>query len=258
MVPTTPIHDTTLKMLERKMRAMNHPMRRIPFLLLALIALAVAVKPAGASTDRFQFRTEGATAQFSSTDPLTGYITDVTVYAADDQGYRAYGDTGQPERISKVDVIVTQYDPNCGGDGGGKLDAQVGGGGGSDCFYHSMSGTFPGKDAVEGLPEDAFGVITPSLDSAWLNWTLTLVEWGPDGDMIEHNATLSLAWTATGPRYAVRDNWLAHVPPYFVSSGHINAQVREAEAAGTISFRGETHELTSTSAHLFDVQEIRT
>ncbi len=238
---------------------MNHSTRKIPFLLLALIALVVAAKPAGASTDRFQFRTEGATAQFSSVDPDTAYVTDVTVYAADDQGYRAYGDTGEPERISKVDVTVTQYDPNCGGDGCGKLDAQAGGGGGDpDCFYHSMSGTFPGKDPIEGLPEDVFVVYTPRLDGAWLNWTLTLVEWGPDGNPALHDATISLAWTPTSQMYPLRDNWLTHVPPFFVSTGHINVQAREAVATGTISFRGESHDLTSTWARIFDAQEIRT
>ncbi len=238
---------------------MIHPMRRIPLLLLALIALAVAATPAGASEDQFQFRTQGASAQFSSVDPITGYVTDISVYAPDDQGYRAYGDTGEPERISKIGVTVTQYDPNCGGDGGGKLDAQAGGGGGDpDCFYHSMVGGYPGKDATEGLPEDAFVVDTPRLDGAWLNWTLTLVEWGPDGEPIVHEATINLAWTPTSQMYPVRDNWLAHVPPYFVSTVHINMQAREAVATGTIAFRGETHDLTSTVGHIFDAQEIRT
>ncbi len=232
--------------------------RHPPVLLLALIALALGARPSGAAQQGFQFRTEGSEAQFSFTDPFTGYVTDVTVYAADDQFYRATGDTGEPERISKIDVTVTQYDPACLGDGGPTLDAQTGGGGGDPaCFYQSLEGSFPGKDATEGLPEDAFAVSMPGLDGTWPTWTLTLVGWGPDGELTQGEATIKLAWTPTGEVYPVRYNSLAHDPP-FVATAHVNAQQVDAVATGTISFRGETLDLTSSYAAIFDAQQINT
>ncbi len=232
--------------------------RQVPILLLALIALAVAATPDGASKQGFQFLTEGAKAQFSFTDPSTGYITDITVYAADDQGYRAFGDTGEPERISKVDVSITQYDPSCVEGGGGELEAQKGPGEGPTCFYRNLFGTYPGKFATEGLPADAFVVGMPRLDGAWLNWTLTLSEWGPNGEALLQESTIALAWTPTGPMYPVRDNWLAHYPPYFVGTGHVNAQLRDAVATGTIIIDGIPYALTSSTGYIFDAQEIRT
>ncbi len=237
---------------------MSLTVRRVPYLLLALIALAVAATPADASRQGFQFRTEGASAEFSFTDPSTGYVTDVAVYAAADQGYRAFGDTGQPERISKVDVSITQYDPSCVEGGGGELEAQKGPGEGPACFYRSLSGTYPDKSATAGLPADAFAVGMPHLDGAWLAWTLTLSEWGPDGESILQESTIALTWTATGPKYPVRDNWLVHYPPYFVATGHVNAQVRQAVATGTLTIDGVTYDLTSASARIFDAQEMRT
>jgi len=230
--------------------------RHIPVLLLALIALTV-VHPAGAAQQGFQFRTEGASAQFSSSDPSTGYVTAVSVYAADDQLYRAGGDTGEPERISKIDVSVTQYDPSCAG--GGKREAQAGGGGGEPtCFYLSLQGTYPGKEATEGLPEDAFAVSMPHLDGAWLTWTLTLSGLGPEGEVILHDVTIDLAWGATGEVYPVRHHSLAHYPPSFVATAHVNAQQVDALAIGTIVFRGEPHNLTSSYAAIFDAQQINT
>ncbi len=232
--------------------------RHIPVLLLALIALALVARPAAASEDGFQIRTEGAYAEFSFIDETTGYVTDVTVYAADDQGYRAFGDTGEPERISKVNVSVTQYDAECLG-GGPKLDAQAGGGGGDPtCFYQNLQGIFPGKDTTEGLPEDAFAVSMPRLDGAWLSWTLTLSGWGPDGEVILPEVTINLAWTPTGDVYPVRHNSLAHYPPSFVSTAHVNAQQVDALATGALTFRGETHNLTSSYAAIFDAQQINT
>ncbi|MDP9359341.1 MAG: hypothetical protein M3R02_29460 [Chloroflexota bacterium] len=232
--------------------------RHPPVLLLALIALALVARPSSAASQGFQFRTEGAYAEFSFVDDTNGYVTDITVYAADDQLYRATGDTGEPERISKIDVTVTQYDPACLGDGGLKLDAQAGGGGGgSDCFYQSFEGSFSGKDATEGLPEDAFAVSMPGLDGAWLTWTLTLVGWGADGELTQGEAIINLAWTPTGEVYPVRYNSLAHDPP-FVATAHVNARQVDAVATGTISFRGKTLDLTSSYAAIFDAQQINT
>ncbi len=231
-------------------------MRRIPFLVLALLALALAARPAAASEQGFQIRTEGAHATFSFTDPNGGYITDIEVYAADDQGYRAFGDTGEPERISKVDVTITQYDPGC--VGANEVETQAGGGEPTCSFYRVLSGTYPYKFATEGLPEDAFTVSMPHLDHAQLSWTLTLSEWGPEGEPILQDSMITLSWTPTSQMYPVRHNSLIHWPPYFVSTGHVNAQMRDAVATGTMTIDSVTYTLTSNAAHIFDAQEIRT
>ncbi len=229
----------------------------VPVLLVALMALVLTAGPVAASEEGFQIRTEGAYAEFSSLDPAAEYLTEVTIYAADDQIYRAFGDTGEPERISKLNVSVTQYDPDCLGSGP-KLDAQAGGGSGSDCFYQSFQGTYPGKDAVEGLPEDAFAVSGPQPEGARLSWMLTLSGWGPEGEVILHDVTVDLAWTGAGEVYPVRHNSLAHYPPSFVSTAHVNAQQVDALVTGTLTFRGATHDLTSSYAAIFKAQQINT
>ena len=127
---------------------MIHVWRRTPTLLFALFTLVLIARPAGAEhKNGFQFRAEGAYAEFFTIDSLTGIVTDVSMYAADDEGYRATGDTA-PERGSTLIVSITQYDPACQG-GGGKLDVgPEAGGGDPSCFYRELSGMLPTKDGA--------------------------------------------------------------------------------------------------------------
>lgn len=76
----------------------------------------------------FQIQIEGAHSEFHSVDEATGYVTGVEAYAKADQDYRALGNTGQPEHISKIDWTIIQSDPNHDGEGGRKLDARANGG----------------------------------------------------------------------------------------------------------------------------------
>ena len=232
--------------------------RRATYLLFVLLALFVAVRPAATQGQGFHFRTEAAYAEFSFADPNTGIVTNISVYAADDQGYKAKGDTGAPERISKIDVVVEQYDPNC--EGGGKgVQAQAGGGGDPECFYRSLTGTFPEKGSPTGLPEDAFVVSGHQLDGARLSWTLTLVEFVPDGEPKLHEATVALNWTAAGPIERSTENETVHQPYPGQTTGtftiHRNTQKRAAVATGTISFDGAVYDLTSGFAQITDFQE---
>ncbi|MDP9366963.1 MAG: hypothetical protein M3Q03_01600 [Chloroflexota bacterium] len=120
----------------------------------------------------------------------------------------------------------------------------------------SITGIFPDKDATEGLPEESFIVAISLPDAAWLKWTLSLVDIGPDGEPILLDVTIDLAWTPTGDVYPVPYNSLAHLPPAFVASAHVNARQVDASTSGTISFLGTIPQLTSPYAAMFDAQQI--
>jgi hypothetical protein len=79
-------------------------------------------RPASAQWAGAQFRADAVSATFSSTDPSTGYVTEVLVYA-DDQSYKEQGDNGPAERISSINVTIYQYDPICIGDPEQAFDA---------------------------------------------------------------------------------------------------------------------------------------
>src|SRR5215207_3508560 len=117
-------------------------MRRIPVVLMALLALLLTGQAAGAQQDGFTFKGEALSARFTATD-AKGIVTDITVYA-DDQSYNVKGQSGPAERSSTLIVTIVQYDPSCVGDP--KLDAQAGGGGGDPtCFYRLREGILGGK-----------------------------------------------------------------------------------------------------------------
>jgi hypothetical protein len=231
-------------------------MRRVPYLLLALLGLLLATRTASAQWDGFQFKGEAAYAEFSFADPATGIVTNIRVYG-DDQSYNVKGQGGAPERHSTLDVAIEQYDPNC--TGGGKLDAQAGGGGGDPgCFYRSLEGFIPCKlDACPGLAEDAFVVSQHQLDGAWLNATLTMVEWDSEGNAKQQDVTISLAWTPSSDVYQIHENWLRHTPPD-VQTGHVNTRQRDAVATGTITFDGLTYGLESYFGRIADFQQVNT
>jgi hypothetical protein len=243
--------------------AARHGMRARPKLLgrAALVALGLPLlaRSAGAQEEGFRFSTEAAHATLSHVDPVTGFVTEVVLYAADDQGYKEKGNGGAPERVSKVTVGITQYDPACSGGGGGKLTtAQEPGGGDPNCFSRSLEGTYPGKDGGS-LPEDAFAVSSHQLDGAWLNTGLTLISWGPDGESKLVESTISLAWTPIGGIETIHENQLYHPDKYSgfprgTETFHVNARQRQAVASGTISFDGVTYDLVSNFAVIQDAQ----
>jgi hypothetical protein len=234
---------------------MSRTLRRVPYLLLALVALALAARPAGAQWDGFQFKGEAAHAEFSFADPATGIVTNITVYG-DDQSYNVKGQGGAPARTSSLHVTIEQYDPSC--TGGGKLDAQAGGGGDPSCFYRGLEGSVPCKfDACPGLPEDAFAVSKHQIDGAWLNATLTMVEWDGEGNSKLQDVTISLAWTPTSDVYQIHANWLRHTPPD-VQTGHINTKQRDAVATGTITFDGIAYNVTSSFGMIANFQQVNT
>ncbi len=214
---------------------------------------------ARAQSDGYRFRTEAVHADLSSVDPVTGYVTEVTVYAADDQGYKESGSAGAPERISKLFVTISQYDPSCvGGGGGPKVAAEAEPGGGDpDCYGRDLEGSFPPKDSTDSLPEDAFVVSSHQLDGAWLTTTLTLIDDIEDDPSQHIQAAIALTWTATGGISPIRANWLDHTPPE-TSTGHVNARTRDAVASGTIAFEGVSYDLTSSFASIADFQQIST
>ncbi len=76
----------------------------------------------------FQIRIDGAHSEFHPVDKAAGYVTGVEVYAKAVQDYRALGNTGQPEHISKINWTIIQSDPNRDGEVGRKLDARASGG----------------------------------------------------------------------------------------------------------------------------------
>ena len=244
----------------------RHPMRARPRLLARAAMLAVGLPlvaragSAGAQSEGFHFTTEAAHATLSHVDPLTGIVTDVTIYAADDQGYKDKGTSGGPVRVSKVFATVEQYDPSC--VGGGKLNAAGGGGdgggGGSDCLYRSFEGAFPGKDGGS-LPEDAFIVSTPGLDGAWLNVVLTLVTFGENGEPKQTEAAISIAWSAIGEMQTIHANDLYHPDkiaglPRGTETVHNNTRQRQAAAVGSVAFDGVTYDLVSSFAVIQDAK----
>ena len=244
----------------------RYPMRARPKLLAraALFAFAAPVlaraTAAGvvAQEEGFHFTTEAAQATLFHTDPETGIVTEAVVYAADDQGYREKGQSGPPERVSKVFLSVTRYDPSC--QGGGKLTAEAGGGGGDDptCYGQSYEGAFPGKDGGS-LPEDAFAVATPHLDGAWLTVALTLVTFDADGNSKLVESALSLAWTAVAPIETIHENELYHPDkitgaPRGTATVHVNSQQRQAAATGTLTLDGVAIPLSSTFAVIQDAK----
>lgn len=233
---------------------MSITLRRIPLLLTALLALLAAGQAAGAQSDGFMFKGEALNAQFSSTD-AGGIVTNVTVYA-DDQRYNAKGQGGPAERTSSFYVTIEQYDPSC--VGGPKVDSQAGGGGGDPtCFYRSLEGSLPGKDGGPGLSDDAFVVSNRQLDGAWLNGTITMVEWDSEGNTKLQDVTVSLTFSPTTEIYRVHENWLRHTPPD-VQTVHINARQRDGVATGTITLDGGTLALSSDRAVVADFQQVNT
>jgi hypothetical protein len=261
------IHTTMKRMdstdtLARALAA-RHGMRARPKLLgrAALVALGLPLlaRSAGAQEEGFRFSTEAAHATLSHVDPVTGFVTEVTIYAADDQGYKEKGDGGPPERVSKVSVGIDQYDPACSG-GGGKLTTaqEAGGGGDPTCFARSFEGTYPGKDGGS-LPEEAFAVSSHQLDGAWLNTGLTLVSWGPDGESKLVDSLISLTWAPIGGIETINENQLYHPDkfpgfPRGTETYHVNARQRQAVASGTITFDGVTYDLVSSFAVIQDAQ----
>lgn len=95
---------------------------------------------------RFHFKTEAAEVRFEATDPDTGIVTSVWVYAADD---------ALPERISKLVVAVDQYDPTACAVSDVDVEAEPGGG----CMRFSA-------ECYAELGDDAFWVDPHQLDSA--------------------------------------------------------------------------------------------
>ena len=235
---------------------MSIALRRFPIFLLALFALAPLARPASAQWEGAHFKTEAVHAEFSFTDPATGHVTNITVYAADDQLYTERGDGGgAPERDSVLIVRIEQYDPSCAGEPGPKAEAEPGD---PACYYRSLEGGVPCKfDACPGLPEDDFVVVNHQLDGAWLTTSLTLSEWDSEGNPETQEATLSLTWTPTSDVYRIHDNWLQHTPPA-TSTGHVNARQRDAVATGTIAFDGVSYEVTSHFARIADFQQVNT
>lgn len=228
--------------------------RRITFVLTALLALLVTGQAAGAQGNGFQFKGEALNATFSSTD-ANGIVSNVTVYV-DDQSYKVKGQGGPAERTSSFYVTIEQYDPSCVGDP--KVDAQAGGGGGDPtCFYRSLEGALPGKEGGPGLPDDAFVVSNHQLDGAWLNGTITLVEWDAEGNTKTQDATVSLSFTPTTDIYRIHENWLRHTPPD-VQTVHINSFQRDGVATGTITLDGSTLSLSSSTAIVADFQQVNT
>src|SRR5918992_374015 len=75
---------------------MSTNLRRIPFVLTALLALLVTGQAVGAQDNGFTFKGEALNAQFSSVD-ANGIVTNVIVYA-DDQRYNVKGQGGPGER----------------------------------------------------------------------------------------------------------------------------------------------------------------
>ena len=236
---------------------MSIALRRIPFLLLALFALALVAPATSAQWEGAHFKTEAVHAAFSFADPATGYVTEITVYAADDQLYTEKGDGGgAPERDSVLDVAIEQYDPTCAG--GPKQTPEEEPPGDPSCFYRGLEGGVPCKfDACPGLPEDAFVVSNHQLDGAWLTTTVTLVEWDPEGNTKTQEATIHLTWAPTSDVYRIHENWLQHTPPAS-ATGHVNAFQRDAVATGTIAFDGASYEVTSHFARIADFQQVNT
>jgi hypothetical protein len=222
---------------------------------LAALGLPFLTRPAAAQSEGFRFSTEAVHATLSHVDPATGIVTEVIVYAADDQGYKEKGDSGPPERVSKVNVGVTQYDPNCGG--GGKLTAEEEPPG-DPCFGRSLEGGYPYKEGGS-LPDDAFVMSNHQLDGAWLNVGLILVDWGSGEEPKEIESTLSLAWTPVGEIETIHENQLYHpdkVPgfPRGTETYHVNVRQRQAAASGAITFEGITYDLVSSFAVIQDAQ----
>ncbi len=233
---------------------MSGTLRRVPVLFLALIALALVARPASAQWDGAQFRADAVYATFSFTDPSTGYVTEIVVYA-DDQSYKEKGDNGPAERISSIDVTISQYDPTC---IGGPEQAAAEEPGDPECFYRTLVGRLPTKFSTVGLPDDAFAVSNHQIDAAWLNTPLTVHEGHPDDETgKQQDITISLTWTATSDIYTIHENWLRHTPPE-VQTGHINATQRDAVATGTITFDGITYEIQSSYANMGDFQQVTT
>jgi len=232
---------------------MSINVRRIPFVLTALLALLVTGQAAGAQDSGFTFKGEALNATFSI--DANGFVTNITVYA-DDQSYNVKGQGGPAERTSSFYVTIEQYDPSY--VGVPKLDAQAGGGGGDPtCFYRTLEGALPGKDGGPGLPDDAFVVSNHQLDGAWLTGTLTMVEWDAEGDSKYQDVTVSLSFTPATDIYTIHANWLRHTPPD-VQTGHINSRQRDGDATGTITLDGGTLSLSSTTAILADFQQVNT
>jgi hypothetical protein len=233
---------------------MSITLRRFPLVFTALLAVLVTGQAAGAQAGGFMFKGEALNAQFSSVD-AEGIVTNVTVYA-DDQRYNVKGQGGPGERTSSFYVTIEQYDPSC--VGGPKLDAQAGGGGGDPtCFYRSLEGSLPGKDGGPGLPDDAFVVSNHQLDGAWLNGTITMVEWDSEGNSKLQDVTVSLSFTPTTDIYQIHENWLRHTPPD-VQTVHINSRQRDGVATGTMTLDGGTLALSSTTAVVADFQQVNT
>jgi|SRR5687767_28550 len=162
-------------------------------------------------------KTFSVSASFTSTDPSGLIVTSVSVFAHEPI---SLGKPGQGSPPSTVHLLIVQ------------TDAQTG------AVLMRASETF------FALAEPDLQ-ISRNLASATLNTTLTVFD---SVSRTSFNVSINLTWAATGPRIVENFNFRDITPgPSCNEIENSLTAMRDAEASGTISFRGTVYNLGPSS-----------